>query len=438
MSQLEKTIKTAAHDLGVTVVGIAGPERLKSGPPSIDLNYSLPGARSFISLVLPMDIGAIDEFLSKASPAPHNLDQYRKYQKLLRIGHKLADAVRKLGHEARALPLSADYRRDLYVFNPRPAFSFRLGAIAAGTAAFGWSGNVMTREYGAAVYLGGVATTAVLQSDPLIPGDWFLENFCRQCRRCVRACPVRMFDGKMPDYLLFDNALRQYGKRHNIDLCHTSCFGLHSLSRDKTFTNWGLHWIDDWVEKEPPADKKYVLRRDMFKRGLTTGDSEPRFDVLRRLCFSLWPEHIFEDIPDLDRFPADEQERNAVLAELIRRIGVKGLEHYPISVMCGHCAIICGPDLEETARRYRLLTQSGLVVPGPEGRMVSVGTFEEALETRRRYPLKIPFKRKLRDAVRTIIYWHRHYFGFEWKSRRQYSAYRKQLQKALTRLNSAD
>jgi len=431
MLQLEETIKNAARDLGVAVVGIAGSERFQSGPPSIDLDYSLKGARSFVSLVLPMDTGAIDEFLSKSSPAPHNLDQYRSYQKLLGIGHKLAEVVKKEGHEARALPLSADYRRDLYVFNPRPAFSLRLGAIAAGVAAFGWSGNVMTREYGAAVYLGGMATTAELQSDPLLPGDYFLENHCRRCRCCVRACPVQMFDGKTPDFLLFDNELRQYARRHNIDLCHTSCFGLHSLSRDKTFSNWGLHWINSWVDRKPPVERKYVLRLDMFKRGLTTGDAEPRFDVLRRLCFSLWPDKTFEDIPNLENFPADEQERFSVLSRLINRIGIKGIDSYPISVMCGHCAIICGPDLKETKRRFRMLAKSGLVVPGPGGEMVRTANFEEAQKIRREYPLEISFWQKLRDAVRTIIYWHWHYFGFELKSRRQYGAYKKALREKL-------
>ncbi len=431
MPQLEETIKTAARGLGVQVVGLAGPERLQSGPPSIDLNYSLPGARSFISLVLPMDRSAIYQFLSKATPAPHNLDQYRSYQKLFHIGHKLAEIIRNKGYEAKALPLSADYRRDLYVFNPRPAFSLRLGAIAAGVAAFGWSGNVMTREYGAAIYLGGVATTAVLQSDPLLPADYFLKNFCDRCRRCARACPARMFASKTPDYLLFNRELHQRARHRNIDLCHTSCFGLHSLSRDKKFTNWGLHWITDWVEHEPSPEKKYALRKDMFKRGLTTGDSEPRFDVLRRLCSLLWPEKIFADIPEVKDFPDNEAEGIAILAELLHRIGVRGIDDYPISVMCGHCAIICGPDLEETRQRFRTLMQSGLVVPGPGGKMVRAATFAEAQNIRRRYPLQIPFSRKLRDAVRTIILWHRHYFGYEWRSRRRHRIYRQKLQKAI-------
>ncbi len=430
MTQLEKNIKEAAHSLGVDVVGVAGPDRL-SGPPSVDLNYSLKGARSFVSLVLPMDQDAIYEFLSKKSPSPHNLDQYRSYQKLFHIGHQLADTIKAMGHEAKALPLSADYRRDLYVFNPRPAFSLRLGAIAAGVAAFGWSGNVMTKEYGAAIYLGGVATTAVLESDPMLPPDYFLESVCRQCRRCARACPSRMFDAKKQGALLFNSDLHHRAQRRNIDLCHTACFGLHSLSSDKKFTNWGLHWIKKWIDNEPAPENKYALRLDMFKRGLTTGDSDPRFDVLRRLCSLLWPTQIFDDIPELKGFPDNEAQRTKILARLLQRINVKGIDDYPIAVMCGHCAIICGPDLEETKKRYQLLMQSGLVVPGPDGKMSSVDSFEEAVRMRQQYPLNIPFLRKLTDAIRTIFLWHRHYFGFEPNSVRQNRVYQKKLKKAL-------
>lgn len=121
MAGLESTIKEYARALGVEVVGLAGPERLE-GPPSLDPAYSMPGARSIVSMALPMDVTAIYDFLSKSSPAPHNLDQLRAYQRLQHLGARLAERVRSLGYEARALPLSADYRRSPYVFSLRPAF----------------------------------------------------------------------------------------------------------------------------------------------------------------------------------------------------------------------------------------------------------------------------------------------------------------------------
>ena len=53
MASLEERIKAFVRAQGVAVVGVAGPERL-DGPPSLDLNYSMPGGRSIISMALPI------------------------------------------------------------------------------------------------------------------------------------------------------------------------------------------------------------------------------------------------------------------------------------------------------------------------------------------------------------------------------------------------
>ena len=64
MSSTEKEIKDFLKNQGVALSGIAGPERLK-GPPSLDVNYTLSGGRSIISMALPMNVNAIDDFLGK-------------------------------------------------------------------------------------------------------------------------------------------------------------------------------------------------------------------------------------------------------------------------------------------------------------------------------------------------------------------------------------
>jgi ferredoxin len=409
---LEAKIKDFVHDQGVEVVGLAGPERL-NGPPSLDLDYTMPGARSVISMALPMNVDALYDFLAKRSPAPHNLDQFLNYQRLQRTGANVAAYLASMGYRAVGVPLSADYRRALYVFRPRPAFSLRLGAIAAGIAGQGWSGNVKTKEYGASIYLGAVLTDAVLKSDPMIPPGYFTDNFCIKCKRCTKACPTRMFEAKESEYLLLNGQLMPRGRRRNIDMCHISCFGLHSLSADRKTSNWGQHWIDGWIDSEPDPSRKLRVIWDMLKRGLTTGDAAPRFEVLRRLCSIVWPEELLEGIPEVEDLPRDESERLRILAGFVRRMGVKGIDDYPIPIICGQCALVCGPTLEETAERYRTLADAGLVVPGPGGTMTRVDTFEEALELRRRYPLRVSTGRKVKDTLDTFVMWHRHYFGLE-------------------------
>jgi len=433
MASIEGRIKDFVRARGVDVVGIAGPERL-DGPPSLDLSYTMPGARSVVSMALPMDIDAIYDFLCKRSPAPHNLDQFINYQRLQRIGKELADFLISQCHRAVGVPLSADYRRAVYVFRPRPAFSLRLGAMASGVGGQGWSGNLKTREYGASIYLGAVLTDAVLESDPALPPGYFTADYCAKCKRCAKACPSRMFEAGEEEHLLLNGELHPRGRRNNIDLCHISCFGLHSLSADKRYSNWGLHWIESWVDKQPGGRNQLKLIWDMFKRGLTAGDAWPRFDILRVLCSRLWPEEILEGIPELGDLPEDESERYRILAEFGRRMGVSGIDAYPIPMICGQCALVCGPTLEETAERYRALAESGIVVPGPGGRMTRVDTFEEAQEMRRRYPLRISAYRKVRDALDSIYFWHRYYFGFEPRSLMQSKLYNLRLKRAVQEL----
>ena len=427
---LEEKIKDFVHDQGVEVVGLAGPERL-NGPPSLDLNYSMPGARSVISMALPMNVDALYDFLAKRSPAPHNLDQFLNYQRLQHIGANVAEYLVSMGYRAMGVPLSADYRRALYVFRPRPAFSLRLGAIASGIAGQGWSGNVKTKEYGASIYLGGVLTDAVLESDPLVPTGYFTDNFCVKCKRCTKACPTRMFEAKESEYLLLNGHLLPRGRRQNIDMCHISCFGLHSLSPDRKMSNWGQHWINGWVDRQPDPTRTLEVIWDMLKRGLTTGDAAPRFEVLRRLCSIVYPEALFEGIPELEDFPEEEPERIRILADFVRRMGVKGIDDYPVPIICGQCALVCGPTLEETAERYRTLAEAGLVVPGQGGTMIRVDTFEEARELREKYPLRPGLPRMLKDVLDTFIMWHKNYFGLEPRSFIGARLYELRLRKAL-------
>jgi len=428
--KLEDEIKDFVRAKGVDLVGLAGPERF-DGPPSTDLNYSMKGARSLISVAAPYHVGAIYDFLAKRSPAPHNLDQFLKYQRILRLEKELADFLVERGFRARPLPMSADYRRAPYVFSLKPAFSLRLGAIAAGIAAPGWSGNVKTKEYGAAIHLGGVITDAVLKSDPLIPVNYFIDSVCAKCKRCAMSCPPRMFDAKEVEYVYFNGKLLARGRHRNIDYCNTSCFGLHSLSVDHKFSNWGLHWIEDWVQGLPDPDKRLTVLLALLKRGLTTGDSTQRFDVLRRLCYTLWPEEVIKGIPEVDDLPQGESERYHILAEFMRRMDIKGIESYPMPIVCGHCALVCGPTPEETVERYRILSSAGLVVPGQDGHMTQVGTFDEAVTLRRKDSVKPSKLKEARDIMATAILWHRYYFGIEPKTTYQNWRYKRKLRAAV-------
>ena len=431
MHNFEEKIKDYVRSQGVNVVGVAGPQRLK-GPPSLDPAYTLKGARSIVSLALPMDVPAIYDFLSKKSPVPHNIDQLVCNQKLHHIAVRVADFIKGQGYQARAVPSNNTYRRSPDVFSTHPSFSHRFGAIASGIAAQGASGNVMTKEYGAAVYLGSVVTNAVLKSDPELPSRYFMDNYCKTCLVCAHSCPARMFEERGEEYMLLNGALHPRAKRRDIDLCNASCFGLHGLSMDKKWSSWGRHWINGWIAKEPDPHKENI-RATLMRKGSSVGDSTIRYDLIRRIGSELYPEEWIDDrkiIPCLEDLPEDELEQRKVQSGLIKKYLGISIED-PNVLTCGQCALVCGPDIKESAKRLKMLHEGGIVVPGKDGRTMIVKTFEEAQKIRREFPFKISWWKRRSDMLQSGFYWVRRYAGIEPKSIMLNWVYQRKLKRAL-------
>jgi epoxyqueuosine reductase QueG len=85
------------------------------------------------------------------------------------------------------------------------------------------------------------------------------------------------------------------------------------------------------------------------------------------------------------RFPIPENEDDfmpalveAMTASAPRPL-VEGGFHHPampggrkINMTCGNCQLICHPDEDERKRRYKLLTQNGVVVQNPDGTLEAV------------------------------------------------------------------
>ena len=403
MESLEQKIKAFVKDRGIEVVGLAGPDRL-SGPPSLNPAYTLRGARSIISMALPMNVDAIYDFLGKKSPAPHSLDQIVMGQKLFRTATSLAEYIQSLGFKARAVPSNNTYRRSPDTFATHPSFSHRFGAIASGIGAQGWSGNVMTKAYGAAVYLGTVVTDAELESDAPLHPRHFVDHFCKGCKVCERTCVAGMFEPDREEYVLINNELHPRGKRVSIDLCNISCFGLHSLSRDRKWSTWGHRWIEDWVDLPADAVSKFKMRYLLMREAMTAGDSTPRYDFIRRIGALLWPEELIENYINKHPELQNESERTKMLFDFAKQIGVTGLRDERI-LTCGQCALVCGPTVDETARRFKTLIESGFVVPGPGGEMVNVQTYKEAVELRKKIRSENLKSRKVqrRDSLDHIV-----------------------------------
>jgi hypothetical protein len=181
------------------------------------------------------------------------------------------------------------------------------------------------------------------------------------------------------------------------------------------------------------------IRSDLLKAGSLTGDSTPRYDLIRRIGSQLQPEELIEGYvtSGAEKQPERVRFRDYFLP-FARKIGVTNagdLQNERV-LTCGQCAQVCGPGLEETRRRYRALLDGGLVVPGPDGEMKRVATFAEAVELRRKYPLRISRLQMLRDGLASTAMWAKYYLGIEPRSLWQGFLYSRRLRKAVSEMKA--
>jgi hypothetical protein len=427
-SNLEKKIKDFVLSQGVEMVGLAGPDRL-DGPPSLDTTYTMKGAKSIVSMVIPMDQGAIQDYFGKKSAVPHNVDQLKQNQRMFRISKIVAGYIRSLGYKAAVVPPNTSYRRALYIFATYPSFSHRFGAMAAGIAGQGWSGNVMTEEYGSAIYLGTVVTDAELKSDPKrYSSRYFVDEWCKKCRKCDKVCPLGMFIGENEEYVLLNGELHPRAKRRDINLCNGGCLGLHSLSNDKKWSTAGYRWTKAWMDKPLEKLTRRKVIPQFMKRASFTGDTGARFRMIQHLAGYLMKEDILNEYLDKRPEAMSQEEHEKVFIKFGENLGIKGL-HNDTLLTCGNCGLVCGSNIKETNERYHLLTHSGLMVRGADGKMVNVPTYEEAKKIRR--SPKISLGSRLKDAWRLNWTFHKHYWGFEPKSFIQGFRYSRRLKNAV-------
>ncbi|MBT3257119.1 MAG: epoxyqueuosine reductase [Deltaproteobacteria bacterium] len=434
MQTLEEKIKNFVKEQGIEVVGLAGPERFKGPkPPSMNPAYILKGAKSIVSFVMPMNVEAIYDWFTKKSNVTHQVDQTNLNQEMGQKSKAIAEFIQNMGYKAKAVGTNNNYRRSPDVMSTRPEFSHRFGAIAAGVGGQGWSGNIMTKAYGAAVYLGTVVTTAELKSDPALDPRYFIEDYCYKCRLCDKTCVSGMFDSQEEEYVLLNEDLHPRAKRISIDLCNTSCFALHSLSRDKKWSTWGIHWIDSWVDNPPVDGENARIKKDLIIKGTQIGDATPKYDIIRHITNTVIPDDLMAEYNEKMSSLKTQKERNAFLSDWAERIGVKNVKEDRFLV-CGNCALICGPTLEETRKRYDMLVNSGIVIPGPDEENLIVHSYEEAVEKRQEHFPKVTKAEMAKDAAESAALWARLYLGTNPTEEHKGRVYEKQRLAAVKKL----
>ncbi|MCX5915658.1 MAG: epoxyqueuosine reductase [Deltaproteobacteria bacterium] len=327
MATFTEQVKEIVRSYGGARVGIVSRQTLAGGPPSTDLTYLLPEAKSAITFALPLDKKFIRPFLAKEDRLSHERDNLQVNILATGLAAHLAKHLEQRGFPSQGVVSNESYREEKGIgrLGMNPDLSHRYMAVRSGVGWFGFSGNVITPEYGAAVILGTCVTSAELEpTDPLPPED----NYCNRCKLCLASCCSGLMDPKEEARVTLGGKEFAYAKRQNYLRCEFVCGGMTGLHPSKKWSTWspGRFLI--------PEDEG-AFREAMIK-GIKAYDRRPRME---------------------GGFPHVLMRSNLYLT-------------------CGNCQLLCWPDLADRKENYRILTSTGVVIQKTDGSLARVSPEE--------------------------------------------------------------
>jgi len=363
---IENQIKTLAKKEGVALVGVCSAAGIKDKEIS-DPSYLLPEARSVISIAVNYGDENIKKYLAKKERDPFCLEENLKYKKLKEIGEKIKTFLEKQGCKAVNCDVNLDYRgnkinreviemvrqfidlvnkskdekdqltkaeeetlaqlrqkvHEMMQLIPTrrvPELSHRCVAVAAGLGRIGWSGNLVTEEYGARVVLNSIITDA-----ELIPDKPLAKNPCKQCKLCERSCQAGYFSRDEKQTITIAGIEETIATRGIDDCCSAVCSGLTGQNRFKEWSTWSPYRSVSL----PNDDTLQDFVRNLKVQALENGGKQA--------------EHFFQ---------------------FIRNIYI-GLHNRPLedkALTCTYCQLVCGPSMTEKKESHRMITNSGCIV----------------------------------------------------------------------------
>lgn len=385
---METKLKSLALSHGANLVGITSKEILVDGPPSADPCYVLPSANSVISFAVSLDNHILMGFMSKKTWRPHCDNRKSIAQTLYKIGDALVEKLQSKGYEAVTVDINNSYRpekgaADVWEMTEfYPDFSHRYGALAAGIGRLGWSGNLLTSEFGAQVELGSVITSATLTPDATIQDK---EHPCDKCKICSLVCPVGMIQPKTSTQVRVAGVTETISRKRPNTCCWIGCTGYEGLSASAAWSNWSPYRLG----RPLPEDK---LKLDSMCTSLQKAD--PQMHDADN-CFSDYRQTVF----DADWF------------------------YYTV---CGFCRSVCSPNRKERFANHKLIVNSGTAALKLDGSHVVAS--ESAAEVRTPFGVNVVVQNEdlLREASKVR----------KWPG--QFPLDREVIEYVLQQINSAD
>ena len=366
---LEEHIKKLAIDEGANLVGICSADAIKDKHFS-DPNFMMPGAQSVVSIAIAFNDEIVNKYLSKEDYLALCHEEGYITKALLRIGDKIKEFLEENGFKAYRCNINFNYRNintasksvvpalrnliDLInkendpnleltekehktmemlrkvilgglrksPMNLVPNFSHRCAAVAAGLGRVGWSGNIITKQYGARVLFGSIITDAELKPDKPLK-----NNPCIGCKICEKSCQGGLFQREVSEVIKVGDLEERIAKRNSYAYCIAVCSGMVGQNKFKEWSTWSPFRFDD-IDHLPLDETVDQYVSNMYVKAIEKGGKEAE-NVLRLI------ENTFlgrNDKPAEDFRPS-----------------------------CGFCQLVCGATIQEKKKSYKAIVESGCI-----------------------------------------------------------------------------
>ncbi|MBC2717441.1 MAG: epoxyqueuosine reductase [Desulfobacteraceae bacterium] len=330
MDDPEKYALEYLTTFGATHVGIATIESLSGGPPSTDITYLMPEAKSAIVFAYPFDNSLIPGFLKKEDRFGFEQENFKANYLATGLSMWAAHEIKQRGHNAIPVLTNNSYRDDTPMgkYDMQPDLNLKFLAVRSGIGHFGLSGNVLTKEYGPNVVLGAIVTSAPMELTDPLPSE---DNYCDNCRLCTASCAAHFVDPEEKTTITMGGVSFEHPKLRSYNRCTYVCGGFSGLHESGKWSTW----------------------------------SPGRFPI-----------------PKDDQGFADAIGKH--LGAYAKRPDMQGgyynylMPFSKIYQTCGNCQFVCDPDKEVRKERYKMLTQSGVVVQHADGRLEAMSKEDAA------------------------------------------------------------
>ena len=181
--ELTVSVKELACSLGADLVGVVQAESFAEAPEGHRPGDLLRGARS----VIVMAIHLLDASLESAPNREYSVTYSVVNRELDRIAFRVARFLQDKGYRALQVPASPPYD----VSRNMGDLSHRHAGYLAGLGVFGKNSLLLSTKFGPRIRLVSVITDIPLTADKPLDLD-----LCKDCDKCIRACPAGALKGE--------------------------------------------------------------------------------------------------------------------------------------------------------------------------------------------------------------------------------------------------